>query len=674
MKIKHYFSTFMLAVAGLLPFTSCSDVPAPYTIPGSTSQEEIDAIYGNGTMEEPYTIDGAKINQNAEYAWVKGYIVGFIPTGGTSTTISYTEFTAENAVAANMVIAANPTETNVNNLMAVQLVSGSEARAALNLQDHPENLGQEVVIYGTLERYCGTAGVKNTAAYILNGVQGGDIPSTGGDALFSEAFSTSLGEFTVNSVGADVWTFDSQYKCAKATSYIGGQNIPAEGWLISPVIDLKTVSLATLTFDHAANYFNDVKNDVTVWIKEAGSENWTQLTVPTYPTSFTFVSSGDIDLQAYAGKEVQVGFKYVCTTKAGTYEVRNFKVEERASVGDGTPDIPDTPLPPVSGDNLLVNGSFEAWSGNAPTGWVTASTAGNATLQQSTDAKEGSYAVLVQGTSSSNKRLGATEMTLKAGTYTFSVYAKAATANGGSFSLGHVPVTDGKAGTYVYQKEDGKQKYYNNLTTTEWTPASYTFTLSETTTISVVVMNSKSPGADIIVDEASLTTSDGGIVDGGETDTPNTPDTPSDGTTYSLVSTISNGTYLIAVGSNGSTSVATNLTGDYGFLNLTNVTASSNVITTSATGIAYTITSTANGYTIQQEDGRYVYMKDNFNSFNVDASLVTGCYWDITANGDGTFKIQNKSKNKWIQKPEAYSSFGSYDTENGTMPYLFKKN
>lgn len=43
--------------------------------------------------------------------------------------------------------------------------------------------------------------------------------------------------------------------------------------------------------------------------------------------------------------------------------------------------------------NLVENGDFEAWEGKVPTNWKTTSSAGNATLSQSTDAHAGQYSV-----------------------------------------------------------------------------------------------------------------------------------------------------------------------------------------------------------------------------------------------------------------------------------------
>ena len=99
----------------------------------------------------------------------------------------------------------------------------------------------------------------------------------------------------------------------------------------------------------------------------------------------------------------------------------------------------------------FTNGDFETWADALPTNWKSTSTASSATLSQSTDAHGGKYSVLVTGSTSSNKRLGYTEMTLAAGTYTMKFYTKAATADGGSVAPGYVPFSsDNKVGSYVY--------------------------------------------------------------------------------------------------------------------------------------------------------------------------------------------------------------------------------
>ena len=150
----------------------------------------------------------------------------------------------------------------------------------------------------------------------------------------------------------------------------------------------------------------------------------------------------------------------------------------------------------------LTNGDFESWADGLPTGWKSASSASNATLSQGTDAHGGSYAVIVAGNESSNKRLASQEITLVAGTYNFSFYAKATTADAAQTRAGYVPVTDGNVGSYTYGD-------YVNINNSGWTQVSYDFTLEATTTVCLVVMNPKksnySSGKDILIDDATLT-------------------------------------------------------------------------------------------------------------------------------------------------------------------------
>ena len=150
----------------------------------------------------------------------------------------------------------------------------------------------------------------------------------------------------------------------------------------------------------------------------------------------------------------------------------------------------------------LANGGFETWADGIPTGWKSASTASSATLEQSTDAHGGSYACIVKGDEGSNKRLGSQEITLAAGTYTFSFWVKATTSDAAQVRPGYVPVDDSnKAGNYAYGD-------YKDITTT-WQQVSYEFTLNAETKVCLVVMNPKkskySSGKDVLIDDATLT-------------------------------------------------------------------------------------------------------------------------------------------------------------------------
>ncbi|MBQ9363457.1 MAG: hypothetical protein IJT97_08595 [Bacteroidaceae bacterium] len=97
---------------------------------------------------------------------VQGYIVGYVRKN--KSTISQTSFELVLPPETNIVLADTPNEKDPDNCIAVQLSTGStyiEARKALNLKDNPQNLGKLVIVLGTIEKYMGALGVKNTRAY-----------------------------------------------------------------------------------------------------------------------------------------------------------------------------------------------------------------------------------------------------------------------------------------------------------------------------------------------------------------------------------------------------------------------------------------------------------------------------------------------------------------------------
>ena len=104
--------------------------------------------------------------------WVKGYIVGFVDGAKLA---EGAKFTAEGCeTATNLLLATNPAETNVENCIPVQLPSG-DIRAALNLQDNPDNLGKEVKLYGYVLKYFSVPGLKNVTAYEFTGNTGVEL-------------------------------------------------------------------------------------------------------------------------------------------------------------------------------------------------------------------------------------------------------------------------------------------------------------------------------------------------------------------------------------------------------------------------------------------------------------------------------------------------------------------
>lgn len=326
----------------------------------------------------------------------------------------------------------------------------------------------------------------------------------------------------------------------------------------------------------------------------------------------------------------------------------------------------DEPEEPITGENLLENGGFETWSSvSQPTNWKSASSASKSTLEQSSDAHSGSYSVRVVGDPNDNKRLAYKEITLKAGTYQMAFYAKAV-ENDGTVCPGYTTVTNGEANkNYEYGE------YVNNLSNSEWTYVTNTFTLSETTTLCLVVMNSKKPGLDVLIDDFSLTTNDGGLSD-------EQPEEPVVTTaTYALATSITSGSkYVIATNTSGNAYVVATPLGEtqnYGYLPVSDATLSNNSLQT-AEDNELTIRKVSGGYTMQDKYGRYYYIESGRTNFNVSTEMPSsGAVFAITFNDDNTVSIENVEAEKTLQYDEGYNTYGIYEDVTHQLPSLFVK-
>ena len=177
----------------------------------------------------------------------------------------------------------------------------------------------------------------------------------------------------------------------------------------------------------------------------------------------------------------------------------------------------------VDGTNLLSNSDFEAWEGSTPADWGLTVT--NGTYSKSSDANSGENAVLLEGNASSNKRLASKSYTLKPGTYTLAAYLKQSGDALGQFRLGYAKLTNGVVADtqndYIYVTSAA-------AVSSTWKKTEKSFTLEAETEIAVIIMNSKyGEGAAILVDDVTLTTTDGGLADGTGSDD-DEPSTPSD--------------------------------------------------------------------------------------------------------------------------------------------------
>lgn len=493
---KFIYSCLFLAMAAIT-FSSCEDVPAPYNMPTEDETPEVQPT-GTGTAADPFNVAGAVKyiedgGSESELKYVKGKVVSIekfdasygsmiynISDDGTSTN----QFKVFNGY-------AGPNRTKF---------SGADALKA----------GDEVVICGNLIVYNGTKEFQ-TGNYIvsLNGVGGTDTPDTPADGYINETFSKSFGTFTLKTIKGTPWIIDS-YGYAKATGYDNTSKVttPSESYLVSKAIDLSTSKGATLKLSYILRYatYNGVptegvKNQILITENYTGNPattKWTDITgTLTEGTDWKVWSTYTYDLAPYKGKKnIVIAFHYACEAKSGTWQIKELTVKE------GAPTVePETPDTPSTGDTTTPNGDFETWVDGKPNNWKTASTAGNATLTQSTDAHSGKYSVKVGGSSSANKRLGYKEMELKAGTYKIKYYVKAATATGASVNSGFVEISaeNKPAGNYMYSG------YINDITNTEWKLVEQDLVIPSDGKYCIVIMNTKKPGGDVLIDDLTLT-------------------------------------------------------------------------------------------------------------------------------------------------------------------------
>lgn len=161
-------------------------------------------------------------------------------------------------------------------------------------------------------------------------------PST--DAIYSalseDAASIDWSYESNSTEGVEViWSWKEYNKkhYLNASAYVGGKAFESKAYAFSPVIDLSSRKSAKMSFEHAAKFQTTLRKLCSAVVREEGASAWTELSIPTWPEkgSWTFVSSGEIDLSAYAGKKIQVGFKYGSDASgADTWEVRNLKISE----------------------------------------------------------------------------------------------------------------------------------------------------------------------------------------------------------------------------------------------------------------------------------------------------------------------------------------------------------
>lgn len=458
---KFFYSFFVLAMTAMT-FSSCEDVPTPYNLPSINGGDSEEAEpTGTGTAADPFNVAAAVkyIDEGGDAAtnkYVKGKVVSVDAGSYDPNYGSLKYYISDDGTTKNQFRVYNgyagPNRTKF---------SGEDALKA----------GDEVVICGSLTIVNGTKEFT-TGNYVvsLNGqpIGGGDTPTTG------EAKGTGTEADPFNSVAAQNYT----------AALAANQTTEHEFYIKGKIQKIDTQFAAQ--YGNASVHIADDANSQQFYIFRTyyfGGEKWKE---------------GDGLLKE--GDEIVVCAKlvnYMGNTPETSQGGKLISVNGKTSIEGGS-EKPDTPS---TGDTTTPNGNFETWVDGKPNNWKTASSAGNASLAQSTDAHSGKYSVKVGGSTSANKRLGYKEMELKAGTYKIKYYVKAATATGASVQSGFVEISaDNKpAGNYMYSG------YINDITNTEWKLVEQDLVIPSDGTYCIVIMNSRKPGGDVLIDDLTLT-------------------------------------------------------------------------------------------------------------------------------------------------------------------------
>ena len=467
---KYIFSVLMAAMAAFT-FISCEDVPEPYTQPtkpdaGGTTEGE---PKGTGTAADPFNSIAAINYCNTLEAGVESdkevYIKGKV--------VSIKEQFSTSFGNGSFYIADD--ESSEKFYIFRSLYLGNKKWTA---SDPELKEGDEVVVCAKVMNYMGNTPETVANKTYLVSLNGKTADGSGSGDITGTAKGDGSAANPFNSVAAQ------KYTAALESGVVSDKEFYIKG----KVQSIKEQFSAS--YGNGSFYIADDANSTQFYIFRIyyfGGEKWKE---------------GDMTLKE--GDEIVVCAKlinYMGNTPETNQGGKLISVNGKTSAGGGEvkPD-PDPKPDPTPGEVATGdNGGFETWADGKPTNWKTASTAGNATLSLSEDAHSGKYSVKVGGSASANKRLGYKEITLKAGEYKVKFYAKAVTEKGASVRPGIVPVTDGKAGDYIYGE------YVNELKNTEWKLVEQTLTISADGTYCFVIMDAKKPGGDVLIDDFTVT-------------------------------------------------------------------------------------------------------------------------------------------------------------------------
>lgn len=335
-----------MAAMAAFTFSSCEDVPEPYTLPTKPEAPSAGEPKGTGTAADPFNIagiikyieDGGSADQEV---YTKGKVVSVKAGSFDASFGSLKYYISDDGTTANQFYVYNgyagPNRTKF---------SGEDALKP----------GDEVVICGKAKNYNGT-NEYDTGNYLvsLNGkpTSGSTTPDTPADGYINETFSKSFGSFTAKTIKGTAWVIDS-YGYAKATGYDNASKTttPSESYIVSKAIDLSASKSATLEFSYILRYVTrngaaveGVKNQVLItdnYTGDPATTKWEDITgTMKEGVDWTTWETYKHDLSDFKGKKnVVIALHYACAASSGTWEVKNLSVKEATG---GTPDTPSKP-------------------------------------------------------------------------------------------------------------------------------------------------------------------------------------------------------------------------------------------------------------------------------------------------------------------------------------------
>ena len=359
-----------MAAMAAFTFSSCEDVPEPYTQPTKPDAPSAGEPKGTGTAADPFNIAG---------------IIKYIEDGGSADQEVYTKGKVVSVKAGSFDATYGSLKYYIsddgttNNQFYVYNGYAGPNRTKFSGEDALKP-GDEVVICGKAKNYNGT-NEYDTGNYLvsLNGkpTSGSTTPDTPTDGYINETFSKSFGSFTAKTIKGTAWVIDS-YGYAKATGFDFNSKTttPSESYIVSKAIDLSASKSATLEFSYILRYVTKngvpvegVKNQVLItdnYTGDPATTKWTDITgTMKEGTDWATWETYKHDLSDFKGKKnVVIALHYACAASSGTWEVKNLSVKEATG---GTPDTPSKPDTPATKDGITIDGTTVTLSNAAAT-------------------------------------------------------------------------------------------------------------------------------------------------------------------------------------------------------------------------------------------------------------------------------------------------------------------